>query len=151
VLGPLEFIVLCFEGDRVSGDVITELDRVRADGAIRIVDLVFVAKDEAGAISVRELSDLTDDEAEALSLVDEPDDGPGRCGWFAQDDVDGVAGQIPTSTSAVVVLFEHAWAARLRKAVRDAGGFVVVDGRVPADVVEAVEAQAADRRAGSVS
>ena len=37
-----------------------------------------------------------------------------------------------------MLLLEHAWAAHLRQAVIEAGGFVVADGRVPSAVVDEV-------------
>lgn len=141
MMGPLEFIIIGFDGNRFSGDIVRELDDVRSKGIVRIIDLIVVAKNADGEVISREVSDLDDDEAGALGMVDEnPDDDIDHYGWFSEDDLDAIAEELEPNTSAALVLFEHLWAAKLRAAVLNAGGFLVAQGRVPGELVDEVEA-----------
>ena len=150
MIGPLDFVIFGFEGDRFSPAVVRDLDAIRADGTIRVLDVLFVVKDEAGGVTVREVSDLSDEEVEALGVIDVRDGDVERFGWLAEDDVEAVAAELPTSTSAIAMVFEHVWIRRMRSAVIEAGGFVVAEGRVPADVVGELETtMAAEERASS--
>jgi hypothetical protein len=47
------------------------------------------------------------------------------------------AAMVQPNSSAALLVYEHVWATRLRDAVVNAGGRLVDNGRIPADVVEA--------------
>ncbi|MFL5664953.1 MAG: hypothetical protein ACJ8BW_26935, partial [Ktedonobacteraceae bacterium] len=63
-LGPLEYLVVGFEGNRFTGQILPELRAAREKGIIRVVDLFFLKKDEQGDTVAMELSDLSGEEAE---------------------------------------------------------------------------------------
>jgi hypothetical protein len=71
-------------------------------------------------------------------------DGPvmgsiGDADLLGADDVDAIADELEPNSSAGMLLFEHLWAAGFTQAVRDAGGELIMDERIPAAVVEEVE------------
>lgn len=66
-LGPVEYMVIEFPGNQFKGEIIPALREVVDKGVIRIIDLVFVRKDELGNVSVMELSDLQKDAASAFA------------------------------------------------------------------------------------
>jgi Family of unknown function (DUF6325) len=138
VVGPLEFTVLAFEGDRCPLAQLRVLEDAHTRNIVRVIDLLVVHRAANGRVEVRDVSELSDDELAVLGAVDLSGQSERR-GWFALDDLDIVTEQLPVSTSAVVVLLEHVWAARLRSAVVEAGGFVVIDGRVPGPLADEVE------------
>ncbi len=138
MIGPLEYAVVGFEGTLFGGEIVRELEAVRNVGAIRILDVLFITKNDEGDVVVREVSDLTPEELVALGTLEEPAGERDRFAWFAQDDIATIADHLPVETTAVMLLLEHAWAAHLRQAVIEAGGFVVADGRVPSAVVDEV-------------
>jgi hypothetical protein len=140
MIGPLEYVVVGFEGAFRTSDVVGEIDDLITDGVIRIIDLLFVTKDARGQSRFREIAELSDDEAAALGMVDDPSDQLEHLGWFSEDDMAAIATQLLPDTSAVVMLFEHVWAARLRTTVIGAGGYFLLEGRVPSDVTDEVEA-----------
>jgi Family of unknown function (DUF6325) len=140
MMGPLEYVVVGFEGANCTREVVRQIDDLISDGVIRIIDLLFVSKDKRGETRFREVSELSDDEAAALGMIDDPSGELEHLGWFSEDDMAAIAAQLVTDTSAVVMLFEHVWAARLRTTVIAAGGFFLIEGRVPSDVVDEVEA-----------
>jgi hypothetical protein len=67
VLGPLEYLVVGFEKYRFTGQILAELRAAQEQGIIRVVDLCGIQKDEQGNVTVRELSDLSGEEATELS------------------------------------------------------------------------------------
>ena len=134
-MGPLEYLVVDFPGNKFKGEIIPELAALRDKGIIRMIDLTLIRKDEAGNALILEFSDLDGEEAEAFGpfagdLVD----------WFAQDDIDATIDEMPNNSSAGMMLFEHTWATGLREAIVRAGGELVFDGRVSPETVEAAAA-----------
>ena len=61
--GPVQMLVLEFDRTEFNGEVMPELERLKEQGTIRIIDLLFVAKNEDGEIEVVQRSDLAKDEA----------------------------------------------------------------------------------------
>ena len=140
MMGPLEYLVVGFDGYTLSPEIVRELDEVRQKGTVRMLDLIFVAKDGDGAVTIREVSDLSDADAASLGMVDEPGDQRVHYSWFSEGDLEVVGGQLPVSSSAIVMLFEHAWAAELRSAIIGAGGVLVAQERIPPEMAAEVEA-----------
>ena len=68
--GPVQMLVLEFDRDRLRGEILDELKRLREQDIIRLVDLVVVAKDENGGVSALETSDLATEEAMEYGAVE---------------------------------------------------------------------------------
>jgi hypothetical protein len=133
-LGPLEYLVVGFEGNRFTGQILAELRAAREKGIIRVVDLFVIKKDEQGNVTALELSDLSTEEATALGPL-----AGDLIGLFAQEDIDQVAADIPNKSAAGLLLFEHTWAIGLKEAIKNAGGVAVTGGFVAPDVLQALE------------
>jgi hypothetical protein len=133
-LGPLEYLVVGFEGNRFHGQILSELRAAREKGIIRIVDLIALKKDEQGNLSVLELSDLSGEEAEQFAPL-----AGDIMGLLAPEDIEQVAADIPNNSAAGLLLFEHTWAIGLRDAVKNAGGVAIAGGLVAPDVLQALE------------
>ncbi|MBY5162712.1 DUF6325 family protein [Salsipaludibacter albus] len=133
--GPVEVLVLAFPGNQFRGEIIPELQRLVAADVIGIVDGVFVIADEDGTIEGFELDALEGDAAEALAGLDSR-----VAGLLSEDDVLELAAGLEPNSSAAILVFEHRWATSLQTAVRNAGGELVADVRIPADVVDTVAA-----------
>jgi hypothetical protein len=56
-------------------------------------------------------------------------------GLLDAEDVDTVANDLAPNTSALMLVFENSWAARIATAVRNANGQVLEYARIPADAV----------------
>ena len=65
-IGPIELLVLRFPGNRFSGEILPELAKLVENGAVRIVDLLFAVKNDAGEVTVLEFSDLDPNVSGAL-------------------------------------------------------------------------------------
>lgn len=134
--GPVEVMVVRFPGSRFNGQIAPALKEVVDQGIIRIVDLVFVSKDDAGDIVELELSDLTDDEASALDPITGGEMSP----LLNDEDLAMIEEELQPGSSAAVLVIEHLWASRISAALADSAGEVIMSERIPGPVVEAVMA-----------
>ena len=137
-LGPLEYILIGFEGNRFTGQILPELRAARDKGIIRVIDLLLILKDEHGNTAVMELSDLSSEELEQLGPI-----AGDLLEVLEQDDVEAVASNIPNNSSAALLLIEQTWAVGLKKAIMDAGGIPLAGGLVAPAVVQMLEAELA--------
>jgi Family of unknown function (DUF6325) len=133
-LGPLEYLVVGFEGNRFTGQILAELRAARDKGIIRVVDLFVIKKDEQGNVTALELSDLSGEEAADLGPL-----AGDLMGLLAPEDIEQVAAGIPNNSAAGLLLFEHTWAIGLKEAIKNAGGIAVGGGFVAPDVLQELE------------
>ena len=139
---PLQMVMLAFDGNRFEGRILAELKRLREEGIVRLVGLLFVRKDVDGTISSMQESDL---EPPAALLIGSAmrdligtrrfaavTGGASETSLFGYTDADirRIAAEVPTDTAVALALFEHLWALELKQTIVDAGGFVVADGLV---------------------
>ena len=144
-LGPLEYLVVGFEGTRFTGQILAELRAARDKGIIRVVDLFAIKKDDQGNVTALELSDLSDEEATELGPL-----AGDLMGLFAPEDIEQAAASIPNNGAAGLLLFEHTWAIGLKEAIKNAGGVAIAGGFVAPDVLQELEQdlEAAQQGAG---
>jgi uncharacterized membrane protein len=153
-MGPVQLLVIGFEGGEFKGEILAELDRLRENDVVRLIDLVFVRKDADGKVEKILRSDLSPEEAEAFGAIVGALIGFGAAGEAGAElgAVEGAAAladghvldeevwyvddAIPNGTAAAVALLEHRWAIPLRDGIRRAGGFHLADAWIhPADLV----------------
>jgi Family of unknown function (DUF6325) len=130
-LGPVELLVVQFPGNEVKGDVVPAIQELVENGTIRVIDILFIRKDQEGNVTMMEINDLDDASFAAFNpIVAEID------GLVSRDDVQQLAATLNNNTSAGVMLFEDTWATRLSKAIIDTQGKVVLIDRIPQGVIE---------------
>ena len=149
-IGPVQLIVLGFNHPNFHGEVIAELERLRASDTVRVIDALAVYKDAEGELEVEHLSNLTEDEAIELgskigALIGLGIDGEegmeagaaaGGMHVFTEEEGWDVLEDIPNDSAAALILLEHHWAVPLRDAIARAGGFRISDGFIsPLDLV----------------
>jgi hypothetical protein len=61
MLGPIDYIVVGFKGNNFDGSVLEEISKAVESEVIRVVDLLFVIKDEDGTVTMAEIEDQEDD------------------------------------------------------------------------------------------
>ena len=156
-IGPVQLIVLGFKHPNFHGEIIEELERLRASDTVRVIDALAVHKDTDGEVEVAHLSNLTRDEAIELGskvgaligLGIEGEEGievGAEAGAeaaadgvevFSDEQAWDVLEDIPNDSAAALLLIEHHWAVPLRDAIARAGGFRLSDGFIsPLDLVE---------------
>jgi uncharacterized membrane protein len=169
--GPIQLVVLGFGQAALPLDFVNQLRRLRDDGIVRLVDAVFVAKDEHGDLNEIRASDLSEDEAillgtlagalfgygaageEGAVLGAEFGGLAGEAGEFGLDreDIDEIADLIPRGSAAAFLLLEHLWAIGLKESLRNANGEVIAHGWVtPASLIAMGEEAAAEAEADDV-
>ena len=62
-IGPVQLLVLGFSHPDFRGEVVEELERLRENDTVRVIDALAVAKDADGNVDAMRLSNLTADEA----------------------------------------------------------------------------------------
>jgi hypothetical protein len=136
-IGPVEYIVVGFPENNFHGAIAPALADLIDSKIIRVLDLVFVAKDGDGDVVALEFDQLSDGEIEAFHALD-ADIG----GVLSAEDIEHAASFLEPSSSAALVVWEDLWAAPFADAVREAGGVLLEGARVPYELVSAVEALA---------
>jgi uncharacterized membrane protein len=155
-IGPVQLIVLGFPDPDFHGEIIDELERLRASDTVRVIDALAVYKDPDGEVTAMHLSNLSEAEAVELGskvgaligLGFEGEEGMDQgaaagaeaaadgIAVFSDEDAWDVLDDIPNGSAAALVLLEHHWAVGLRDAVARAGGFRVSDGFIsPLDLI----------------
>jgi len=129
--GPVDVLVLKFTGNNFTGEIADALGELVARDMVRIIDLVFVTKDDDGNVGVMEVAGLGADLDPLLVAV-----GGIEGGLLDNEDADAVAPQLEPDTSAAILAVEHRWAIPFVNAVRGAGGEVVDQARVPAETAD---------------
>ena len=158
-IGPVQLIVLGFSHPKFHGEIIAELERLRDNDMVRVIDSLAVYKDADGGLEVEHLSNLSEREAieygtkigALIGLGIEGEDGieagavagaeevaaAGGVKVFTDEEGWDILEDIPNDSAAALVLIEHHWAVPLRDAIMRAGGFRISDGFIsPLDLVE---------------
>jgi hypothetical protein len=129
--GPIELLMIKFPGNRFSGAIARELGELVEAGTIRLIDILFVRKDEYGGLTVLEINDLDDDDYIVFDPI-----VADITGLLSTDDVRHLSNALGTDSSAGLMVFENTWATRFVDAVANAGGEVVLNERIPRAVIE---------------
>ena len=130
-LGPVQLLVVAFDRPDFSGEVLAELERLRENDVVRVIDLLVVDKGADGVVRRFETTDGGAGGAVVGALIglDDGEDG----GSAADDDHWSLDDAIPDDSAAAIALVEHRWAIGTRDAIRAAGGTAVADAWVHPD------------------
>ena len=141
-VGPIQLLTVAFDGNHFRGEIMPELERLKREGIVRIIDLLLVRKDSMGAVMVTTETDLGWEEAVSLgsylgalsgyrvggaegmeqgAMAGAAELADGH--FFDEDDVFKVTQSLPDNMSAALVLVEHLWAKPLLDAIGRADGF----------------------------
>lgn len=133
-IGPVEYILIGFPGNKFTGEIAPALGRLIGNGTVRIIDLVFVTKDDYGNVTSFEFDQL-EELAPFAALQGEAG------GLLSPKDIDYAAAALEPNSSAALIIWEDTWAIELADAVRKADGVVIEGARVPRDIVEEAMAE----------
>ena len=135
-IGPVDYIVVEFPGNKMTGEGLPILLDLHDRGIIRILDLAFVTKDAAGVVDALAIADFDGDGALDLALFT-----GFSSGLLDDDDISEAASVLEPNSSAGILVFENSWAAPFVGALRRGGAELVASGRIQAgDLIAAVEA-----------
>jgi uncharacterized membrane protein len=142
-------LVIGFEGTDEHPKIRAELDKLRSNDVVRLIDLAVIRKDTDGNVTLRQESDLTTDEATEMGALvgaliglgagggDEDvalataavgaDAGSDGSLLVEDDSVWFLEESIPPGATAASALVEHRWAIPLRDSIREGGGELLAD------------------------
>ncbi|XMN10119.1 DUF6325 family protein [Streptomyces griseobrunneus] len=143
-MGPVDYLILEFPGNKMTGEGFPILLDLVDRGIIRILDLVFVRKDSDGSVTAAELRDIGGDID--LSVFE-----GASSGLLDQEDINEAGTALEPGNSAGVIVYENVWAAPFAQAMRRSGARLVANGRIPVQALLASleAAEAADTQTGS--
>jgi hypothetical protein len=124
-MGPIDYLLVEWPGRQPTGEAAPHLIDLVDRGLIRILDLVFLHKDEDGSLARLEISDLGD-QVEAFA-----DFEGASSGLLSDEDTDEAGSALEPGTSAALLVYENRWAAPFASALRRSGGQLVASGRIP--------------------
>ena len=136
MLGPIDYIVVGFDGNNFNGSILSELSKALDSGVIRVVDLVFIIKDADGNVAMAEIEDQHEELKEVASAIGHVGDLP----LLTEDDVNKLGAAMKNDSSAGVLVIEQLWAKGLKQALLDNGAELIDEGRIhPENVTAALE------------
>lgn len=147
-IGPLQLLLVKFADDRQMRQVSDEIKAVRRSGIIRLVDLIYLHKDANGVLSEKSYTDLAESQKAEYGLVLRGLLGM-RAAYKTAGEVDQITSamsltptdfgitskqipqivdSLPNGGTALLTLFEHAWAVKLKEALLNSGGELIAQG-----------------------
>jgi uncharacterized membrane protein len=124
-MGPIDYLLVEWTEEQPHGQLAPLLIDLVDRGLVRILDLVFLAKDEDGTVRAIELGEMP-----ALAVFD-----GAASGLVDDEDLQEAGAALEPGTSAALLVYENSWAAPFATALRQSGGQVVSTGRIPIQAV----------------
>lgn len=133
--GPIDYIVVGFPGNNFKGEVLGELATATESGAIAVLDLALIVKDQDGEVAKIEINALDDKVVERLMPNGELE------GIITDEDVEEVASVLDNNCSAGLLIVEQLWAKGLKQALINADGVLLAEGRIHPEAYEEIIAE----------
>src|SRR3954470_1366364 len=136
-LGPVDIVVIGYPKDSpLTGEAAPILRELAERGVIRVLDALFVTKDDDGRFHGFEASGLDEKGVGAFREFE-----GASSGLLGDDDAAAAAEALQPGEAAVIIMYENRWAAPFVAAVRRNGGIPIAFQRIPVpDLMEAIEA-----------
>ncbi|HKP89574.1 MAG TPA: DUF6325 family protein [Thermoleophilaceae bacterium] len=139
-LGPVDIVVIAYPpGSPMTGEAAPMLVDLVDRGIIRVLDVMFVKKEEDGSVIGFEARDLSDKGVGDFHVFE-----GASSGLLGDDEAQEAAEALDPGSGAVVLVYENRWAAPFIAAVRRNGGYPIAFERIPTqalmDALDAAEA-----------
>ena len=142
-IGPVQLISIGFDsGANFEGKIIDELAKLESERTVRVLDVLFIARDpdseETVTLEHPNAADFGEVVSELLGLETDAATSSHSFG-FTPDDIQQMAAGLGPGEAAGLLLIEHVWARDLKRAFRDAGGRMLGEGFLTPETISAVE------------
>ena len=136
-LGPVDVVVIAYPaGAPMTGEAVPLLIDLVDRGIIRVLDCLFVLKNEDGTFSGFDARDLSDKGVGDFAVFE-----GASSGLLGDEDAQHAAEAIEPGSAAAMIMYENRWAAPFVAAVRRNGGVPVAFQRIPVqDLIDALDA-----------
>jgi Family of unknown function (DUF6325) len=131
-MGPISYLIVEFPGNKMTGDGLRAVLDLVDRGLIRVLDLLFVSRNDDGSLRAVELRDFDHDGRLDVAIFEGVSSG-----LLDDSDLADAASAVGPGASAAILLFENRWARPFTQAVRRSGAEVVAAGYVPLDAIAA--------------
>jgi uncharacterized membrane protein len=144
-IGPVQLMSVGFQpGANLEGRIADELARLEAERTIRVLDLLFVAKDtDSDALVVLEHQEENTGAIVGALLGLKLEGEDEHSFGLTAAEIEEMGAALAPGASAGLILIEHVWARGLKSAIRDAGGTSLGDNFLTPETVAAMEPQLA--------
>jgi hypothetical protein len=123
-LGPISYVVVEFPGNKMTGNGLPILVDLVDRGIIRILDLLFVMREDDGTTNIVDMQDLDGDiDLTVFEGV--------RSGILGESDANEAAAVLEPGSSAGILLFENRWALPFVNELRKGGAELIAAGYLP--------------------
>jgi hypothetical protein len=151
MLGPVQLMMIGYKECRIAAPLRAKVNALKADPAVRIVDVLCVHKNADGTVETEPVGDLIpENDHEPGSIIDalltksaaarvtgeNPWTGPGYL--YRGDLLPDFRANIPDASGVLALLLEHRWAIGLRDTAAEQGAYPVDDGWIGRDALKAV-------------
>jgi hypothetical protein len=129
-LGPISYLIVQFPGNKMTGEGLAALVDLVDRGLIRILDLVFVTRDDDGSMRSVQIHDLDSDGQIDVAVFEGVSSG-----LVDESDLADAADVIEPGSSGGILIFENRWATSFVQGLRNGGAQLVAAGYIPQDVL----------------
>jgi hypothetical protein len=135
VHGPIDFVLIEFQGDRLTGGAAQAMLDLVDKGTVTLYDVLVVGKAADGTVYSLDLAEGVDQTGDFADLAWV------RSGLLTEDDMLAAAESMQAGTLAVLIVYENTWAVPFVAAAMESGGELIAGARIPAtDVMAALDA-----------
>jgi hypothetical protein len=135
VHGPIDFILIEFSADRLTGGAAQALLDLVDRGIVALYDVLVVGKADDGTVYALDLADDVDQLGGFADLAWV------RSGLLTDEEMHEAAATMQPGTLAVLIVYENTWAVPFVAAAMESGGELIAGARIPAqDVMDALDA-----------
>jgi uncharacterized membrane protein len=131
--GPIDYIVVGFEGNNFDGSILSALTDAIDKGIIRLVDFAIVMRDEEDNVTKVSVADTGNELVMGFAEQYMPQEK-----LINDDDVEEVADLIEKNCAAGLLVIEQLWAKPLKEALINANGVLLAEGRIHPEAAEEI-------------
>src|SRR4051794_40546844 len=132
LMGPVDYLVVAFPAERMTGEAFPLLIDLVDRGIIRILDLAFLRKDADGTVTTLSQVDL-----ERMKVLEAALFEGAASGMLDAESLGEAAEALDPGTAAGVLVYENVWATPFAAALRRSGGQLVGSGHIPVQALMA--------------
>jgi hypothetical protein len=131
--GPVELVLLRFDGTDFRGEVLREIQKLVDEGTISVIDILVAVRFGDEPVRVIEVNELEDQVLQRFEpiMADVTE-------LLTEDDAITLTADLEPDSAMAILVFEHRWVSSLADAIEGAGGSVVMTQRIPRAVIDQV-------------
>jgi hypothetical protein len=131
--GPIDYIIVGFEGNKFDGSILGAIADAIDAGIIALVDLALVSRDGDDNVVAINIADMGDEYT--LTFIEKYKPAQSS---IDSDDIAEVADLIEKNCSAGLLVVEQLWAKPLKEALINANGVLLAEGRIHPEAAELI-------------